>query len=531
MVGNAKQMISGADFGSPGSDPRPVITADYSVLRCSPAFVILALVIACANNMADPDLWIHLMAGKQIISAGHIPLRDLYSYSAAGLPWRDHEWLAQVVLALSYGALGVFGLKLVKLLCITIVMSALAVGMSKTAALPRVQRLTLLAAAVGMVGQIQFRPQLFTYAMLAILMAALAAEVYRGPVRLWPLIPMFALWANLHGGYLTGLAALSIFSALLAVHEMREKRENARAWRVLGVTAGCVLATLLNPVGTGVWAGVIHTVSDPVIKSNVQEWNTLPAAIVSQWNLSLFDKLKWVMPLGLFAAFGASLVAAPVLDDAELASIAVVFIGAALYTYRNIALAIIALSIPFARHVGLALHRRAAPHPQMSNAEPGAVFVALAALVLALKMGEFSNRLKLWAEVPASAVAFMNAHGLHGNILNNYDWGSYLIWHSAGHSKVFVDGRCELVYPDSLLREYFVFLNGLPGGKALLDRYPHDFVLLSPGNNAYRTVANDQRWKLIYRDPVAALFARRSSVAAGDISEETPGVAEQSSFP
>ncbi len=225
-----------------------------------------------------------------------------------GLPWRNHEWLAQVVLALSYDALGVFGLKMVKLLCTTITMSALAVGMSQTAAPPRVQRLTLLAAAVGMVGQIQFRPQLFTYALLGIVMATLAGELYRGRARLWPLIPMFALWANLHGGYLTGLAALGIFSVSLAVQEILAKREIVRAWRVMAVTAGCVLATLLNPFGTGVWTGVLHTVSDPVIKSNVQEWGTLPAAIVSQWNLSLFDKLKWVMPLGLFVAFVVSVV-------------------------------------------------------------------------------------------------------------------------------------------------------------------------------------------------------------------------------
>ncbi len=167
----------------------------------------------------------------------------------------------------------------------------------------------------------------------------------------------------------------------------------------------------------------------------------------------------------------------------------------------------------------------------MANAEPGAAFVALAALVLALKMGEFSNRLKTWDEVPVGAVAFMKAHGLRGNILNNYNWGSYLIWHGMGQSKVFVDGRCELVYPDSLLGEYFRFLNAIPGGKALLDRYPHDFVLLSPANGAYRTVASDPRWKLIYRDPVAVLFARRSSAAANHIREETNGIAPQSSFP
>ncbi len=241
----------------------------YSLLRSAPAFAVLAVAIACANNFADPDLWMHIMTGREILRAGHIPVRDLYSYSAGGAPWHNHEWLAQVVFAISYDWLGIFGLRLVKLLCVTISVLALAVGLGWTGAPPRVQRLVLLTTATGFVGQIQFRPQLFTAAMLSIVMAALAGEIYRGRARLWPLIPIFAVWANLHGGFIVGLGALGIASVVLGLQEFWVCRKITQARRVAAVTVGCALATLLNPFGWGVWTTVFHSVSDPLIRRSL----------------------------------------------------------------------------------------------------------------------------------------------------------------------------------------------------------------------------------------------------------------------
>jgi hypothetical protein len=76
------------------------------------------------------------------------------------------------------------------------------------------------------------------------------------------------------------------------------------------------------------------------------------------------------------------------------------------------------------------------------------------------------------------------------------------------HSRVFVDGRTELVYPDQVLRQYAVFFYGLEGAKNLLDNPSHDFVLIGPHNMGYQIVSRDRRWHLLYSDRTAALFAR-----------------------
>jgi hypothetical protein len=209
--------------------------------------VLLSIAIATADNFADPDLWMHILTGQTILHTGHIPRFDPYSYSAAGMPWRNHEWLAQVAFAFCYAQLGVFGLKLLKVTCASITIVALAIGISATGASSRIQRLTLIFVAVALATQMQFRPQLFTFLMLSVVMTLIAVEVYRGGAKFWPLIPMFALWANLHGGYTVGLAAMIIATAVFFAQGFQDPARKISARRLGMVTVACALATLLNP--------------------------------------------------------------------------------------------------------------------------------------------------------------------------------------------------------------------------------------------------------------------------------------------
>ena len=142
--------------------------------------MILSIALATADNFAEPDLWIHMLTGQTTLRTGHIPRFDTYSYAAANMPWHNHEWLSQVALAFFYAHLGVFGLKLLKLLCSIILIVAMAIGISASGASGRVQRLTLILSAVAISTQMQFRPQLFTFMVISVVMMSLALEVYRG---------------------------------------------------------------------------------------------------------------------------------------------------------------------------------------------------------------------------------------------------------------------------------------------------------------------------------------------------------------
>jgi hypothetical protein len=493
----------------------------YSLISASRWTLVLSIALATADNFAEPDLWIHMLTGQTILRTGHIPRFDTYSYAAANMPWHNHEWLSQVALAFCYAHLGVFGLKLLKLLFASILIVSLAIGISATGAAARVQRLTLIFSAVAISTQMQFRPQLFTFMMIAVVMASLAVEVYRGRAVLWPLIPMFALWANFHGGYIVGLGAMGIAAAVLFIQGFGDARRMASARRLGLVALGCAAATILNPFGAGLWTGVFHSVGDLLIRQIVSDWMPLPKLMLSMWRSSPAELLQDVAPLLMFAAFVATVAMAPDFGDAALVAVATIFIGAAFYAARNTAVGVIAVAIPLARHASLAQERRAAA---IEESEPPRALLAICALALAMVGGTFSNRLTTWKPMPTGALTFMRQHVLHGKMLCKYEWSSWLLWHMGDAFKVYIDPRGEVVYTDQQVRDYAIFYLGQEGAQQLLDGYPHDFVLMGLHDKGADVVRNDARWHLLYSDQTAALFGRDTLPGTGPVVGIVAGI-------
>ena len=352
----------------------------------------------------------------------------------------------------------------------------------------------------------QFRPQLFTFMMVAVVMASLAIEIYRGSAPLWILIPLFTLWANFHGGYIVGLGALGVAAGVAFLQGFADAARMRCAWRIGLVGLACAAATLINPFGIGLWTGVAHSVGDPLIRQIVNDWVPLPKLMLHMWRDDPRQLLQDLAPIFLFVAFVASVALTPDLDDAPLVAVALIFIGAGVYAARNVAPAVIALAIPLARHASLALEGGQEPAQQEVSAEPAPALLGVCAVMLALVGGTFSNRLATWKPVPTGALAYMQQHALHGNMLCQFEWGSYILWHMGDSFKVYIDPRGELVYTDKMEGDYARFFYGMDGAQSLLDAYPHDYVLMGAQTRGADLVRKDPRWHLLYSDQTAVLF-------------------------
>jgi hypothetical protein len=399
------------------------------------------------------------------------------------------------------------------LLCGTIVISALAIGLKQTEASSRTQGTILVLTAAALTTQMQFRPQLFTFAMLSVVMAVLAIETYRGQTLLWPLVPMFALWANLHGGYVTGLGAIGIAAVVFTVQDIVAGVRPTRGLRLGSVTILAAVATVINPFGFGIWASVFHSVSNPTIRLIIIEWIPLPQMLLNLWHTSKIGLMEFAFPVALFVVFFWSTFRALTVDDLALGVIATSFIAAAFFVARNLALGLIALVIPLAHHLelGSAKPLRSSVDSTADQHRLRPVLITCLIAIVILAGGALSPRLPTWHPVPVGAVSFMKQRGLHGNILNEFEWGGFLVWHLAPKCRVFVDSRTELVYPDSLLSKYVDFYNDRPGGVRILDSNAHDFVLIKSSTKRFQLVRSDGRWKIIYQDGVATLFARTTA--------------------
>ena len=57
--------------------------------------VIAAAFYFFSSNQIDPDLWGHVTFGQYIVEHLKFPRTDIYSYTAYGSIWVNHEWLAE----------------------------------------------------------------------------------------------------------------------------------------------------------------------------------------------------------------------------------------------------------------------------------------------------------------------------------------------------------------------------------------------------------------------------------------------------
>ena len=484
-----------------------------SLLWHAPLLVLSLIILADVWQTTDPDLWGHIRFGQTMLSSGQIVSRDPFSYTAFGSSWRDHEYLTEIILAAVYDRAGVVGLKVWKLLCIAATVLFLVLGLAETGASCLVQFNILAVAVTILEPDVQFRPQLHTYALFALTLALLAEDNYRGAAPLWLMVPVMALWSNLHGGFIIGLITLVTYAGAVGPLDWLNGRGLRRAGRLWAIAAAATAATLLPPCGLNAWRAVLTTVRSPMTFRIFTEWQPLGASMKAQWQYSHYGIGIYLCLIALWAGLALSIVLRPHGGDFPLVLIALIMSLAAVESVRNVPLAAIACVIPAARHLGLLFsHGMHSPGVAVTLPQRTQWLIAGAALLMTGRE-VFSSRLPTDMAYPSSAVDFMKQHRLHGNVLAYFCWGEYLIWHLP-ESKCFFDSRYDMVYPPRVIRDYLAFYWDLPGAEKVLTTYAHDYILIPPGEKAYKRVVGIPGWKLIYSDDKSALFARAGSPAA-----------------
>jgi hypothetical protein len=457
--------------------------------------------------------------GRAILAAHHLAFHDPYSNSAPGHLWLNHEWLSELLMGGIYNLGGVIGLKLMKFACCAIVIVALALALAEIDSPLTLQFPTLLVAAIAIAPQMQFRPQLFTLAMMSVLLAILTRYTYRGTAPLYFVIPMLWLWANFHGGFSIGLAALAIFSSVRVTTDVMGGRGPWVGAKLFGILVASTVVTLGTPYGIGTWDAVAHAMVNPHTREVITDWQPLTSSLFATWRENHAGAVPTIVAIAMFLVLAVNVVVNPRCSDSALLAISVAIIGAAFIAMRNLPLAVIATVVTLPRHAS----SFGDASPIQRDSKSGQVLLAMAGAALLLVSGLLSGSLRAGTAKPVGAITFMKTHHLNGNIMSDFAWGEYLIWHTTPGSKVFIDGRYDTVYPPNVIDDYLAFDFGEVSAQGFPRRYPHDFFLLSPNDKpSLALVAASPEWKQLYRDGSCILFARAGSEAAKIVPVEVP---------
>jgi len=229
--------------------------------------VALPVVAALLAPLPTVDLAYQLRAGNEIVGGRGIPAFDTWTFTAAGQPWLDQQWGAQVLLAAAWSAIGWTGLVLLRAALVGAVAALVQATIRRRAPglTSRTAALLTLGAFVVMAPALALRPQLLGMALFAASLALLSVRRQR-PAVLLALPVVAAVWANLHGSFV--LAPVLIGFAWL--DDLARRSPGAR--RTFVVMLATAAATLLTPFGIGAWRYATALAVNPDVTGRVTEW-------------------------------------------------------------------------------------------------------------------------------------------------------------------------------------------------------------------------------------------------------------------
>ncbi len=480
----------------------------------------LPLLAAAIAPMSTVDLAYQVRAGGGVLDHGAIPAVDSFTFTVAGQPWFDQQWLAQAILA-AVDRLG--GWPALGLLRVAIVGAMFgAVFVATRAGLRDARRAAWLTLAAFVVAApaLALRPQLFGMLCFAVVSALLTVPATRRAP--WLVLPVVVAWANVHGSF---VLAPVLVAAVVAGGIAGDRVPIARAAALVAATAA---ATCVTPFGPGVWAYATQLAANPEVRALVTEWQ--PTSVLSVPGLLFYASVVAVAVVVVRTvraprpaaddrtrnaadteAAGRSHWPRPGLPWPTLAWLAVL-LAIGVTSARGIAwwalgvpVAIAPLLAPDPRVPG-----RVERRDRIALALGGVVAVACVAALPPWRPADgASGAGRLLADAPsgiASAVRDAVAGGAQVRVLASQRWASWLELEAPAGAQ-FVDSRVEL-FPPAVWDDYGTVVAGSNGWADVLDRWRVDVLALAATEPVVPAVRSASGWRVVHADPDGIVAVR-----------------------
>ena len=476
------------------ADIAPDTKAMHGLLPLWVGFTVYALLIAAGNGMLnDPDTLWHVTIGQWILDHRAVPDTDVYSFTMRGQPWNSMYWISQVLYAKAYSVFGWGG------------PVALAAGASAAtfALLTKLlsrhlgQAATLAFVAVAFIltaPHLLARPHVLALPVMVAWIGGLIAAADRRTAPSFWLLPLMALWANLHGGFVFGLMMVAPIALDAVVGADAAARKSlALRWAAFGCAA--LIAACCTPYG---WNSMLEPMKILTMGK------ALP--LVMEFRPADFGSLG-AFEICLLLGMGLAL-----LRGIQLPPTRILLLLGMLHMAlsQSRAIEMLALLSPLVLAVPLAKQIGGAETPLPSSKPVRGVmmvrFVVLfAAVALTLtSMNRFAPNTR---SSPVQAVIELKKLNLE-RVFNDYDFGGYLI---ASGVAPFIDGRTDL-YGE----KFFVDHNNASGLMEpenlfrLLDEYQIQATLMRTQSAATKLLNHMDGWQKIYSDEVATIHLRKT---------------------
>ncbi len=483
--------------------------------------LILVAVATTLTRVWNFDVFWHLASGRWMIEHGRILDFDPFSVDPQAV-WVNVHWGFQVIVTLLHSVGGFELLSVLKAALGAATVGVLVAGVRRNA--PRGWMIFSGLGLLCMIApRVRVRPEAFTLLFLMVTIALLEGVRKGGsPKRLWWIVPVMLVWANMHGLYVVGLGV--IWASVIG------------AWIDRRMKRGSLSAQLLTPGALG-----------PILTATI-------AVLVTPWPLEvlLYPILLWTRVSGsaFYYTYGvaelqptwealANRTGVIVLVLLTLGTMVgnrkqlpashaiwfAAFVVLGLLARRNVGLAGPVVAYLLAFHGGTLLRSIAGSRPRWRRCGPPltAGVMVLAVLVAAgatsswiwwkLGWGEYRFGVGLLPNhYPVRTAKFLSGVPGEGNLLcDNFGDAGAFIYYSSPPRRMYMDGRLEA---HSLERfdKYQKISIALEDVKLtstveLPARVRFIFVR-HDSQKRLNVLAQSKRFQLVYLDEAGAVFAR-----------------------
>jgi hypothetical protein len=454
------------------------------------AGVYLLLLFAGNRLLGDPDTQWQITIGRWILAHGVVPESDIYSFTMAGQPWISTQWLAQVGFALASRVAGWTGPVALAAGAIAATFALLAKFLSARLT-PTATVMIVAGALVLTAPHLLARPHVLALPVLVAWVGGLIAAADRGEAPPLRLLPLMALWANLHGGFVFGLALIAPI-ALDAVWNKDAAARKPLALHWAGFALAALALSCLTPYG---WHALLA--SGKILSLG----QALP--LISEWRPVSFGRIG-AFEICLLGLLGLALWRGVMLPPLRIALL-LGLLHMALSAGRNLeVLALvtpIVLAAPLARQIGGADQAGEPRRPTLLYV--GAALWIYAATLLMASLGHHAPADR---NSPVAAVAELKSLNV-SRVFNDYDFGGHLI---ANGVPTFIDGRTEL-FGEKFVVDHHLASELIEPDKLFRLLKDHDIeaTLLRTQSAAAKLLDHLDGWQKVHADDIATIHLRR----------------------
>jgi hypothetical protein len=421
-------------------------TARPTKLLMAALTLLVGAVALCAARGRNGDLYLDLFTGRFIAEHGWVG-QDPFPTIAQGERWLNQQWLAELLFYVAGSVVGITGVTVLyaALLAIPLALLLWACRRKGAAMLISISVLYL----PGLFAVIHPRAAGFTVLAFSILVVlVLAASRSHGQLdgasarprlALAGIALLFAIWANLHGGFVAGLLLIGLATAGLAVDRRRGLAGAIASHRVallgLAGVAAAVIVSVATPLGAEIWS-YFAKFRNPAIDFASKEWRSALGSPLAT---------AYLVVSGAFAVWIWWRTPSPRQAAPVLVGLGFVVFGA--LSMRNIIFVAPALAF----QVAWAAPNRGDRRLRVPIAVAGSAAIA-ALLAWVTVLGPPRDQ----PHIGSTAVAYAIEHPpLAGKIAVYAGTGSYMLWRDPD-TPVLIDGRLEHYTRDQLHSNYIL---------------------------------------------------------------------------